>query len=176
LSNPSPPRISYPAVLSSQRFHDLTRLARSHERWHRTPPARPTHGRPIDDLHRLCLRTRTARARVPKRPDARSLEHLTRRVGERHSRCRRSPDERDCHTIVGHVANTSDKLVDLMFVEPDEAGHCVQHPLALDAFSTSLDCVPAGHPRWPLLNVSLGSATLSFSTSALPNCLASIIG
>jgi hypothetical protein len=40
----------------------------------------------------------------------------------------------------------------------------------------SLDCVPAGHPRWVLLSVSLGRATLSFSTSALPNCVASIIG
>src|SRR5664279_5137863 len=41
---------------------------------------------------------------------------------------------------------------------------------------TSLDCIPAGHPRWVLLHVSLGSATFSFSTSALPNCLASSIG
>lgn len=39
-------------------------------------------------------------------------------------------------TIAGHVANTSDKPVDLMFLELDEAGHCVQRALlALDAFS-----------------------------------------
>jgi hypothetical protein len=39
-------------------------------------------------------------------------------------------------TIAGHVANTSDKVVDLMFLELDEAGHCVQRALlALDAFS-----------------------------------------
>jgi hypothetical protein len=58
-----------------------------------------------------------------------------------------------------------------------EAGHCVQRASSPSMHSvTSLDCVPAGHPRWVLLNVSLGSATLSFSTSALPNCLASSIG
>jgi hypothetical protein len=39
-------------------------------------------------------------------------------------------------TIAGHVANTSDPVVDLMFLELDEAGHCVQRALpALDAFS-----------------------------------------
>jgi hypothetical protein len=64
-----------------------------------------------------------------------------------------------------------------LFLELDEAGHCVQRASSPSMHSvTSLDCVPAGHPRWVLLNVSLGSATLSFSTSALPNCLASSIG
>jgi hypothetical protein len=29
-------------------------------------------------------------------------------------------------SIAGHVANTSDKVEDLMFLELDEAGHCVQ--------------------------------------------------
>jgi hypothetical protein len=39
-------------------------------------------------------------------------------------------------TIAAHVANTSDPVVDLMFLELDEAGHCVQRALlALDAFS-----------------------------------------
>jgi hypothetical protein len=39
-------------------------------------------------------------------------------------------------TIAGHVVNTSDPVVDLMFLELDEAGHCVQRALhALDAFS-----------------------------------------
>jgi len=39
-------------------------------------------------------------------------------------------------TIAGHVANTSDPIVDLMFLELDEAGDCVQRALlALDAFS-----------------------------------------
>ncbi len=37
-------------------------------------------------------------------------------------------------TIAGHVANTSDKVVDFMFLELDETGHCVQRALlALDA-------------------------------------------
>jgi hypothetical protein len=39
-------------------------------------------------------------------------------------------------TIAAHVANTSDPVVDLMFLELDEAGHCVQRALlAVDAFS-----------------------------------------
>jgi hypothetical protein len=39
-------------------------------------------------------------------------------------------------TIAGHVASTSDPVVDLMSLELDEAGHCVQRALlALDAFS-----------------------------------------
>jgi hypothetical protein len=39
-------------------------------------------------------------------------------------------------TIAAHVANTSDPVVDLMFLELDEAGHCVQRALlALHAFS-----------------------------------------
>jgi hypothetical protein len=39
-------------------------------------------------------------------------------------------------TIAGHVAKPSDKVVDLMFLELDEAGHCMQRALlALDAFS-----------------------------------------
>jgi hypothetical protein len=78
-------------------------------------------------------------------------------------------------TIAGHVANTSDKVADFMFLELNEAGHCVQRaPFSPSMHSvTSLNCVPAGHPGWVLLNVSLGSATLSFSTSTLPNCLAS---
>ena len=39
-------------------------------------------------------------------------------------------------TIAAHVDNTSDKVADLMFLELDEAGHCVQRALlALDAFS-----------------------------------------
>ena len=39
-------------------------------------------------------------------------------------------------TIGAHVASTSDPVVDLMFLELDEAGHCVQRALlALDAFS-----------------------------------------
>ena len=40
-------------------------------------------------------------------------------------------------TIAAHVANTSDPLVDLMFLELDEAGHCVQRALlALDVFQS----------------------------------------
>jgi hypothetical protein len=80
-------------------------------------------------------------------------------------------------TIAGHVANTSDKVVDLMFLELDEAGHCVQRALlALDAFSHIAGLRSGWLPSLGALNVSLGSATLSFSTSALPNCLASSIG
>ena len=79
-------------------------------------------------------------------------------------------------TIAGHVAKPSDKVVDLMFLELDEAGHCVQPSSPSMHSVASLDCVRAGYPRWVLLNVSLGSATLSFSTLALPNCLASSIG
>ena len=42
-------------------------------------------------------------------------------------------------TIAGHVANTSDKVVDFMFLELDETGHCVQRALlALDASSLGL--------------------------------------
>jgi hypothetical protein len=38
--------------------------------------------------------------------------------------------------IAGHIATPSDKVVDLMFLELDEAGHCMQRALlALDAFS-----------------------------------------
>jgi hypothetical protein len=40
-------------------------------------------------------------------------------------------------TIAGHVAKPSDKVVDLMFLELDQAGHCMQRALlALDAFSS----------------------------------------
>src|ERR1035438_5372724 len=39
-------------------------------------------------------------------------------------------------TIAGHVASTLDPVVDLMFLELDEAGHSVQRALlAVDAFS-----------------------------------------
>jgi hypothetical protein len=38
--------------------------------------------------------------------------------------------------IASHAANASDQVVDLMFLELDEAGHCMQRALlALDAFS-----------------------------------------
>ena len=79
-------------------------------------------------------------------------------------------------TIAGHVANTSDKVVDLMFLELDEAGHCVQRALlALDAFS-HIAGLHSGRPP------SLGAPKCEprqrdvFSTSAPPNCLASSIG
>ena len=79
--------------------------------------------------------------------------------------------------IAGHVANTSDKVVDLIFLELDEAGHCVQRALlALGAFSHIAGLRSGWPPSLGALNVSLGGATLSFSTSALPNCLASSIG
>jgi hypothetical protein len=60
-------------------------------------------------------------------------------------------------TIAGHVANTSDPVVDLMFLELDEAGRCVQRVLhALDACShiagLRSGCLPSlgalkGEPR-----------------------------
>jgi hypothetical protein len=49
-------------------------------------------------------------------------------------------------TIAGHIAKPSDKVVDLMFLELDEAGHCMQRALlALDAFS-HIDGLRAGRP------------------------------
>jgi hypothetical protein len=49
-------------------------------------------------------------------------------------------------TIAGHVASTSDPVVDLMFLQLAEAGHCVQRALiALDAFSH----IAGLHSGWP---------------------------
>src|ERR1017187_9700632 len=49
-------------------------------------------------------------------------------------------------TIAGHVANTSDPDVALMFLELDEALHCVQRALlALNAFSR----IPGLRSGWP---------------------------
>jgi hypothetical protein len=72
-------------------------------------------------------------------------------------------------TIAAHVANTSDPVVDSC------SSNWKMPVIACSALSslsmhsvTSLACVPAGHPRWVLLNVSLGSATLSSRRRPFP--------
>jgi hypothetical protein len=77
-------------------------------------------------------------------------------------------------TIAGHVAYPSDPVVDLMFLELDETGHCVKRALlALDAFSHIAGLCSGSSPSLGALKCERDA---SFSTSALPNCLASSIG
>jgi hypothetical protein len=72
-------------------------------------------------------------------------------------------------TIAAHVANTSDKVVDLMFLELDEAGHCVQRGLlALDAFSHIAGLRSGWPPSLGPLKCELGRATRSFGPSQQP--------
>jgi len=80
-------------------------------------------------------------------------------------------------TIAGHVAKPTDKVVDLMFLELDEAGHCMQRALlALDAFSHIAGLRSDSSPSSGAPKREHRQRDASFSTSALPNCLASSSG